>query len=168
MKNESVHKDKLPGGLADKKDPKDFDQKQLAKGIKVELEHTSDETLAQEIAMDHLTEDPMYYEKLEKMEKAKKESVNRYLKALVKEEVQKALKEAVGDVVPAGRYRSDVSSSEALKDQLQDKMLEAAAAYFVKLYKHLPHEEQTRRASAALTELEDHLVDAMMSYKVPR
>lgn len=61
--------DQLPGGLADDKTPKDFDKDALKKGIKFELEHTSDHSLAKEIAMDHLTEDPLYYEKLEKMEK---------------------------------------------------------------------------------------------------
>lgn len=61
-------KDKLPGGLADKKDPEDFDQKQLEKGRKVEMEHTDDKDLALEIAMDHLTEDPDYYRKLSEME----------------------------------------------------------------------------------------------------
>lgn len=61
--------DQIPGGLADKKTPKDFDQKSLQRGIKVELEHTDDRKLAEEIAMDHLTEDQDYYEKLEKMEK---------------------------------------------------------------------------------------------------
>jgi hypothetical protein len=60
--------DRLPGGLADKKSPKDFDPKQLQKGIKVEREHTDDPTLAQEIAMDHLQEDPRYYDKLETIE----------------------------------------------------------------------------------------------------
>jgi len=64
------HKDKLPGGLGDKKKPKDFDQKQLAMGIKVEMEHTNDKTIAQEIAIDHLSEDPKYYTKLKTIEKA--------------------------------------------------------------------------------------------------
>jgi len=67
----SQHEDEIPGGLADKKKPSDFDPKQLAKGIKVELEHTDDRNLAQEISMDHLTEDPDYYSKLEKMESEK-------------------------------------------------------------------------------------------------
>jgi hypothetical protein len=40
--------------------------KQLKKGIKVELEHTSDIKKATEIAMDHLSEDPIYYDKLKK------------------------------------------------------------------------------------------------------
>jgi hypothetical protein len=62
------HEDQLPGGLADKKQPSDFDRKQLQKGIKVEMEHTDDKTKAEEIAMDHLTEDPKYYDKLETIE----------------------------------------------------------------------------------------------------
>jgi hypothetical protein len=41
---------------------------QLAKGIKVELEHTSDRAVAKEIAMDHLGEKPDYYDRLEKAE----------------------------------------------------------------------------------------------------
>lgn len=61
-------KDHLPGGLADKNEPKDFDPEALARGIRVELEHTNDRTLAKEIAMDHLTEDPRYYEKLASVE----------------------------------------------------------------------------------------------------
>ncbi len=39
-----------------------FDQ--LLKGINVELEHTTDESVAREIALDHLGEDPRYYSKL--------------------------------------------------------------------------------------------------------
>lgn len=65
----SVIKDKIPGGKADKKDPKKYDPEQLAAGIKVESEHTKDKSLAQEIAMDHLEEDPHYYSKLKKVEK---------------------------------------------------------------------------------------------------
>ena len=61
--------DKIPGGLADKKQPSDFPPDQLQKGIKVEMEHTDDPALAKEIAMDHLTEDSSYYDKLEEMEK---------------------------------------------------------------------------------------------------
>ncbi|MDB4330304.1 hypothetical protein N9948_01135 [bacterium] len=54
-------KDKLPGGLADKSPDSDFDPKQLAKGIEIELEHVKDPDLAKEIAKDHLTEIPNYY-----------------------------------------------------------------------------------------------------------
>lgn len=45
-----------------------FNADQLAIGTKVELEHTSDPTLAVEIAMAHLDEDRAYYSKLERME----------------------------------------------------------------------------------------------------
>jgi len=61
-------KDKIPGGLSDKKKPEDFNQASLLKGQKIESEHTSDPHMQIEIAMDHLTEDPEYYEKLETIE----------------------------------------------------------------------------------------------------
>ena len=67
-------KNKLVGGLSDKLTLKDIAQKhkvsidhikkQLIKGIKVEKDHTNDESKAREIAMDHLTELPDYYDKL--------------------------------------------------------------------------------------------------------
>jgi hypothetical protein len=63
-----VWTDKLPGGLADKKKPSDFDSGQLAKGVKIEMEHTDNREKAREIAMDHLQEDPNYYDKLETIE----------------------------------------------------------------------------------------------------
>lgn len=45
-----------------------FLEKELEKGIKVEREHTKDKSKAKEIAMDHLSEDPKYYQKLSKIE----------------------------------------------------------------------------------------------------
>jgi hypothetical protein len=42
-------------------------ERQLKKGIKVEMEHTDNKKIAKEIAMDHLTEDPNYYNKLAKI-----------------------------------------------------------------------------------------------------
>jgi len=41
---------------------------QLLMGMEVEMEHTNDELIAREIAMDHLAEDPNYYTKLKKIE----------------------------------------------------------------------------------------------------
>jgi len=64
----SAYKDKLPGGVGDDKTPSDFDPDTLYKGMQHELEHTSDKEMAVEIAIDHLTEDPNYYNKLEKIE----------------------------------------------------------------------------------------------------
>lgn len=63
-------KDLLPGGRADKSKPEDFSPKELRQGAQHETEHTKDRHLSKEIAMDHLKEDPKYYEKLEKMEKS--------------------------------------------------------------------------------------------------
>lgn len=62
-------RDRLHGGLADGRLDRDFDPRQLAKGIQVELEHTGDVEVAKEIAKDHLTEISDYYDRLEKMEK---------------------------------------------------------------------------------------------------
>ena len=83
----AVQVDNIPGGLAKGKtlidlakkwdskgyyDPKQFAEKyvkpQLMKGIKVEMEHTTDVRVATEIAMDHLWEDLKYYDKLAKIE----------------------------------------------------------------------------------------------------
>lgn len=54
---------------------------QLLQGIKVETEHTSDESKAREIALDHLGEDPNYYTKLKKanLEEAKVPSVRQQI-----------------------------------------------------------------------------------------
>jgi hypothetical protein len=41
---------------------------QLVKGVKVEMEHTTDREVANEIARDHIKEDPKYYDKLAKVE----------------------------------------------------------------------------------------------------
>lgn len=46
----------------------DVIEKQIAKGVKVEREHTSDEATAREIALDHLSEYPDYYDRLKKAE----------------------------------------------------------------------------------------------------
>lgn len=77
---------KLKGGVSDKMSLEDiakkhdkkgyyhigdmvkFLKKQLDKGIKIEKEHTNNELMAKEIAMDHLSEDPNYYIKLKQIE----------------------------------------------------------------------------------------------------
>jgi hypothetical protein len=89
---QSFKEEKIEGGVADgktlmdvvkkhskgdsvdpstKKKIKDIFRKikiQLNKGIKVEMEHTKSRIKAKEIAMDHLWEDPKYYDKLKKIE----------------------------------------------------------------------------------------------------
>lgn len=46
----------------------DVDPKELQKGIEVEMEHTDDPVKAEQIALDHLAEDPQYYTKLATIE----------------------------------------------------------------------------------------------------
>ena len=70
--------DVLSGGLSDNMSLEDIAvkhkvdveklNKEFLKGVKVEMEHTKDKSLASEIAMDHLAEDPNYYTKLKKVE----------------------------------------------------------------------------------------------------
>jgi len=55
---------------------------ELKKGVKVELEHTSDRGLAKQIAMDHLAEMPDYYTRLHKMEQEGKKKTSAALDAL--------------------------------------------------------------------------------------
>lgn len=54
-------------------------KRQLKKGIKVEMEHTKNRVVAREIAMDHLSEDPRYYDKLKKIESKEEEEEKKYL-----------------------------------------------------------------------------------------
>lgn len=71
--------EKIKGGLADGMSLNDIAKKhkiklgilriQYNKGLKVEMEHTTSKKVAAEIAKDHLFEDPMYYSKLQKVEK---------------------------------------------------------------------------------------------------
>ena len=64
----AMWQDQIPGGKADHKTPPDFDPRELALGEHAEREHTKSKYLAEEIAMDHLVEDPRYYEHLKAME----------------------------------------------------------------------------------------------------
>jgi len=97
-------KDKLDGGLGDGMSLSDIAnkhnvphqqiKKEFKKGIKVEMEHTSDPSVAAEIALDHLVEDPEYYSKLNKMENPK-----------VDEDLRKWFKEKWVRFGPDGKIR---------------------------------------------------------------
>lgn len=101
-----LFENKIKGGKADKMSVKDIANKfkvsvdkiqsQIKKGIKIEMEHTGDKEKATEIAMDHITEFPDYYDRLEKMETtAKKEfkNVNESQKVLIKKLLREELEE---------------------------------------------------------------------------
>lgn len=55
------HEEKLQGGKGDGLQPEDVDPKEFLVGTAVEFEHTNDKAIAQEIALDHLAENPKYY-----------------------------------------------------------------------------------------------------------
>jgi hypothetical protein len=68
MAVQKKRKDRLPGGIGDKTDPSKLDPKELSEGKQHEKEHTSNPEIAEEIAIDHLTEDPKYYTHLDENE----------------------------------------------------------------------------------------------------
>lgn len=59
---------------------------QVKKGVGVEMEHTNDKEKATEIAMDHVSEFPDYYDRLDKMEKKAEKNwkINESTKSLIK------------------------------------------------------------------------------------
>ena len=88
------HKDKLPGGAADKMQPWQFAPEELQEGMSHEMEHTTDPSIAREIAMDHLTEDSQYYTHMKQVGMDKSE-----------------LKKDISSIEPGKRYSSDVKGN---------------------------------------------------------
>lgn len=97
---------KLVGGKSDKLSIKDIAKKfdvttseieaQIRKGIEIESEHTSDKEKATEIATDHVSEFPDYYDRLNKMEKKaekdlKVKDVTENTKSLIKRLIRENL-----------------------------------------------------------------------------
>jgi len=82
----NIKKDLIPGGLAKGKSLQDIAnhhktdidtiKSALKQGIKIESEHTTDKKIAAEIALDHIWEDPEYYNKLSKIEEIRIKSAN--------------------------------------------------------------------------------------------
>jgi len=107
----------IVGGLAEEKYPTEFDVIQLYQGTLVELEHTPNPYIAIEIAMDHLTEDPDYYQKLKTIESRYRMNPRSYdemsLGELKKEE--RRLLDAINDYRYFGE---DVKKIEVLEQQL--------------------------------------------------
>ena len=97
----------LKGGKADKLSVEEIAKKfgvsvekikaQIKKGVNVEMEHTDNKEKATEIATDHVSEFPDYYDRLDKMEKDAsskwgEEEVNENYKPIIK----KILRENLG------------------------------------------------------------------------
>ena len=63
---DGIDEEEIPGGVGDNTDPESLNRRELEIGISVEMEHTDNPSIAKEIAVDHLTEDPQYYSKFQK------------------------------------------------------------------------------------------------------
>lgn len=73
-KKEVKESEYLPGGRAEGKSSRIFPKGQLRMGRRVEMEHTRNPRVAEEIAKDHLTEFKDYYTRLAQMEREAKRS----------------------------------------------------------------------------------------------
>ena len=108
----------LKGGKADKLTPKEIADKfnvstskittQITKGEKVESEHTNNKGKAKEIAMDHVSEFPDYYDRLEKMEK----EAEKYWKSKLTED-KKIIKKLL---------RENLDNKQNLQQQIQSEL----------------------------------------------
>lgn len=61
--------DRLEGGVSDEYPPSSYDQREIRRGQRVEMEHTNNPAIAREIASDHLAENPRYYRVLPLVER---------------------------------------------------------------------------------------------------
>jgi len=66
----------VKGGVGDYAVPENVDPTELAIGVQTEMEHTNDVKIAKEIALDHLSEDPYYYDKLKFIESVEIDNKN--------------------------------------------------------------------------------------------
>jgi hypothetical protein len=99
-------------------------EKQLEMGMKVEHEHTTDNQVAKEIALQHLDELPNYYSKLKKVEKVKEEWSDKYKKSIDCDNPKgfsqrahcqgrkKKIEEMISTSSVTGRKYRDISSTE--------------------------------------------------------
>lgn len=111
-------------------------EKQLERGIKIESEHTSDNKIAMEIAMDHLWEDPKYYDKLNKMEK--NESLKPLIKKLLREETKLNVTDETPEIITlVVEYNGRNAGIIIVKPANAEKTLEIVDINFKKDYETL-------------------------------
>jgi hypothetical protein len=95
----------MKGGLADGKPDSAFPASAIAKGMKVESEHTNNPELKKEITKDHLEENKRYYDYLEDMEKKMKKTA--FEKGFEK---QAFLLAGIGGLTPKGKESNKVKA----------------------------------------------------------
>ena len=152
-----MKKEKIPGGLASGMDIASFDADSIKKGIKAELEHTSDVDIATEIAMDHLAEDPLYYDKLKQMEKGACK-MKLKIKKVLKEE--QCLDEMCGDMVdkPQEMAPPDFSGTPDEEGAMADSQMYKVHQYSRELMDMIDDEMQLPSwVQAKLTKVADYM-----------
>jgi hypothetical protein len=174
--------DKIAGGLAKGMTLNDIAEKHnisvdtivkdLKKGMKVEMEHTTDASVAKEIAMDHLFEDPKYYDKLDKMEnetiltEASKDGIVNYYKAVCKKLKLTPLQVKFGSVGKAGAsttfdtktFKPEYVSFDLSKLQdVERAVLHEIAHHILLLKQGNPYHNCNK--SAAFKKVENSLID---------
>ena len=155
IKLKKSFKEKIPGGLASGKNISSFDADSIKKGIKTELEHTSDIDIATEIAMDHLAEDPLYYDKLQKMEKGVCE-MKLKIKKVLKEEV--CLDEMCGDMQNDTSAAPDFSGQPDPEGEMADSQMLKVHQYSKELMDMIGDEMQLPSwVQAKLTKVADYM-----------
>lgn len=113
-------KDRLTGGKADDKRPEDFPEDDIEIGSKVEREHTSNPDIATEIAMDHLEEDPEYYDKLISSGIADEEDAVDLFDELKGKNAREKSKKDIMDFMEEDDYDEEFDDLEDLED-LEDE-----------------------------------------------
>lgn len=98
---EKNNENKVPGGKGDNIDVTTLYKDELAVGIEVEMEHTSDKEVAMEIAMDHLEEVPDYYSRLIKSGLVDEEPALKKYKELFNDDPSKYLNEIANQLNPS-------------------------------------------------------------------
>jgi hypothetical protein len=174
--------DAIPGGMAKGMTLNDIAEKHnisvdtivkdLKKGMKVEMEHTTDASVAKEIAMDHLFEDPKYYDKLDKMEnetiltEASKDGIVNYYKAVCKKLKLTPLQVKFGSVGKAGAsttfdtktFKPEYVSFDLSKLQdVERAVLHEIAHHILLLKQGNPYHNCNK--SAAFKKVENSLID---------
>lgn len=128
-KANEIVEDEIPGGKGDNAIPQDFDPEQLKMGIKVEREHTDDPEKAQEIAMDHLTEDPEYYSKL------KSAGLADELEESIRKKIRNIIAEYYADEQATKFVDAVVDLLHNVKGALSTDIEKAAQIYYSKYYR---------------------------------
>jgi len=149
--------EKIPGGLSVGKTPADFNSDDIVKGINIEMEHTSDIDIATEIAMDHLSEDPEYYNKLEKIENGANK-----VKIKLKKKMQEAecMDETCGDMVdkPQQEPPADFTGEPDYEGQMAKNQMIKVHDYSGELLDMMSDEMQLPAwVQSKITTIEDYI-----------